>query len=175
VAQEVILVNGLPGSGKTTLGSQLSQHLDVPFLSKDRIKEALADAVSAPVRGAALGGVAMDAVWMLAAAIPGCVVIDSWWFRPRDLQFAYEGLVVAKAEAIVEIWCDVPIALARARYDSRQRSSIHQDDRDMSAEWEAWASEGIPLAICPVIRIDTTVAVDASSLIAQINAVSAAR
>jgi adenylylsulfate kinase-like enzyme len=31
----LVLVNGFPGSGKTTVGKQLSQHLRVPLLRKD--------------------------------------------------------------------------------------------------------------------------------------------
>ena len=39
----VVLVNGLPGAGKTTLARTLSQRLRLPLLSKDTIKEAHAD------------------------------------------------------------------------------------------------------------------------------------
>ncbi|MFB4316819.1 zeta toxin family protein [Actinomadura sp. 21ATH] len=35
-----ILVNGLPGAGKTTLARTLSRHLELPMFSKDIIKEA---------------------------------------------------------------------------------------------------------------------------------------
>ncbi len=43
--ERVILINGLPGSGKTTLAGALSRQLNTALLSKDQIKEALADAV----------------------------------------------------------------------------------------------------------------------------------
>jgi len=39
----VVLVNGLPASGKTTLARALSRRLSLPLLSKDVIKEAHAD------------------------------------------------------------------------------------------------------------------------------------
>jgi predicted kinase len=37
----LVLVNGLPGSGKSTLGAALTPLLRAEFLSKDAVKEAL--------------------------------------------------------------------------------------------------------------------------------------
>lgn len=170
MAREVVLVNGLPGSGKTTLGDRLARELGVPCLSKDRVKEALADAVGHPaVDGPALGAAAMTAIWRLAASVPGRVVIDSWWFRPRDLDFARAGLAEAAAESSVEVWCDVPVELARKRYGGRSRHPVHRDDRDsLTAEWAAWAAHGAPLGLGPVIRVNTSVHVDAAALSRQV-------
>lgn len=43
----LIIVNGLPGSGKTTLATQLATELSLPLFRKDAIKETLADALTA--------------------------------------------------------------------------------------------------------------------------------
>jgi predicted kinase len=164
VAREVILVNGIPGSGKTTLADQLAHDLDAPFLSKDRVKEGIADAIGHPAVEPALGFVAMETIWRIAASVPGRVVIESWWFRPRDLEHARTGLASAAAEATVEIWCDAPLALAQERYRARTRHQLHRDRRDMTGEWAAWAAHGAPLALGPVIRVDTTATVDVAAL-----------
>ncbi|MCM6774552.1 hypothetical protein NDR86_13820 [Nocardia sp. CDC141] len=74
----------------------------------------------------------MDTVWALAKASPVDVVIDSWWFKLRDLAFARAGIEQAGARRIVEIWCDVPAATARAHYTSRQRSAIYRDERHLA-------------------------------------------
>lgn len=37
----VVVVSGMPGSGKTTLGVQLSRRLHVPFVCRDDIKTGL--------------------------------------------------------------------------------------------------------------------------------------
>ncbi len=110
MARDLVMVNGLPGAGKTTLGPPLAAALGAAFLSKDRIKEALWQAAG-DVPG--LGAVAMETAYALAAALDGTVVLESWWFRPRDLDFARSGLTRTGAAASVEVWCAVPAELAR--------------------------------------------------------------
>ena len=39
----LLIVNGLPGSGKTTLSRELAPRLGLPLISKDDIKELLFD------------------------------------------------------------------------------------------------------------------------------------
>ena len=39
----LIIVNGPPGSGKTTLGTRIAETFDLPFINKDGIKELLFD------------------------------------------------------------------------------------------------------------------------------------
>ncbi|MFD6136100.1 AAA family ATPase [Isoptericola sp. NPDC060257] len=175
MARQVVLVNGLPGSGKTALAGPLAARLGAPWLSKDAVKEALADAVgpgarslavaSSVVGASVVGAAAMEAVWRLAAAPLPRVVVESWWFRPRDLDHALRGLATAGADAVVEVWCDVPPDVARGRYESRpDRHPVHADDRDLTAEWAAWSAGAAPLALGPVVRQDTTRPVDVGAL-----------
>jgi predicted kinase len=44
----LVIVSGAPGSGKTTLAHRLALDLRLPLLSKDELKEALADAMGVP-------------------------------------------------------------------------------------------------------------------------------
>lgn len=41
----VIIITGLPGTGKTTLGKHLAQRYNLPYIHKDGIKEILFDAI----------------------------------------------------------------------------------------------------------------------------------
>ena len=94
VADRLVLVNGLPGAGKTTLAAALAAELAVPLVSKDALKEMLADAYPA-VPLSSFGPIAMETAWRLAAEMPGTVILESWWFRPRDLAFVKAGYSAA--------------------------------------------------------------------------------
>jgi len=169
VARGVVMVNGLPGSGKSSLSPRLAEALGATLLSKDRIKDALAEAVGADLP-AGLGGVAMDTVYALAASFDGTVVLDSWWFRPRDLEHARAGLLRCGATASAEVWCDVPPTLARTRFVARERPDYYADAARLATDWPRWAAEATPLALGPVIRVDTTGPVDLEALRARVTA-----
>jgi predicted kinase len=162
------MVNGLPGSGKSTLGPRLANALGAAFVSKDRVKDALAEAVVTDVPR--LGAVAMDTAYALAAQLDGMVVLDSWWFRPRDLEHGRRGLERSGATASVEIWCAVPPSVARSRALARSRPAYYQDAERLADDWPRWAAEAEPLALGPVLRVDTTQAVDLPALCTQVKA-----
>jgi predicted kinase len=155
VADQLVLVNGLPGSGKTKLAVELADNLRGTLLSKDQIKEALAVVLSGAVP-ATIGVVAMQTLWALARELDETVIVESFWFRPRDLDFARDGIRRSMASRAVEIWCDVPTSTARTRYSSRRRGALHDDARRLTTDWAQWADHAAPLAITPVIRVDTT-------------------
>lgn len=171
VAEFLVLVNGLPGAGKSTLGRPLAAELCGAFLSKDAVKEALAECVGDDAVIPALGGIAMDAVWALARAASGTVVVDSWWFRPRDLGFARSGIETAGADRVVEVWCDVPVEVARARYASRRRGALYCDEQRLADDWDMWAAGAVPLGLAPIVWVDTTQPVRFADLAAQLERV----
>jgi len=165
MAASLILVNGLPGSGKTTLSRQLGGILQLPVISKDVLKEALADIAGGSVSGGRLGQIASDTMWQLAAAVPGAVVVESWWYRPRDLEHARRGAALSGAPAITEVWCEVRAETARARYEQRVRHSIHtMDPATADATWAEWSERGAPLDLGTTVRVDTETAVDVAGL-----------
>jgi len=168
VAERVILVNGLPGSGKTTLATRLGAVLDVPVISKDAVKEALLAAVPA-ARLDGLGAIAMEAAWSMAAHCTGTIVLESWWFRPRDLRLTLAAWRRCGEPALVEVWCDVPAEVARARYAARVRHPLHEDARRLVTSWDEWATSGEPLAIGEVVRVDTSADVDIAMVVRKLS------
>lgn len=168
VGKLLVLINGLPGSGKTTLGRALAPALNARFLSKDAVKEALAGCIGDAEHVPTLGGIAMDAVWALAQETSASAVIDSWWFKPRDLLFAKAGIQTTGADRIAEIWCDVPPTVAKSRYQRRRRAALYRDEQRSANDWDLWAEHATPLGLAPTLFVDTTRPVDCANLAEQI-------
>lgn len=160
----LVLVNGLPGSGKTTLGRALAPTMNARFLQKDAVKEALAGCIDGAADLPMLGGIAMDAIWSLVQASNTPAIVNSWWFRPRDMEFARVGIERTRADRVVEVWCDVPADLARARYTHRRRAAVHRDDQRLAQDWHIWAERAEPLGLAPTVLVDTTRPVDCADL-----------
>jgi predicted kinase len=173
MASVAILVNGLPGSGKTTLSATLAGVLGCPLLAKDPIKEALADLAGPMIDPEALGGIAMDSVWAMAAEVEAGVVVDSFWHRPRDLEQARAGIERAGSPRTLEVWCDVDADVALQRVVDRLaaggRHPAHGTVEQTRASWSEWADAAAPLGEWPVIRVDTTTPVDVDALVMRIS------
>ncbi|MEV0826621.1 AAA family ATPase [Nonomuraea rubra] len=168
----VVLVNGLPGSGKSTVARALGQALGWPVISKDDIKETLADMLARPdcvpprEWSRRLGAAAGESMWTLLAVAGRGAVLESPWLAPlRPVVLA--GLRRAGVEAgprVREVWCDVPPELARRRYEQRVRHPIHRDGEAGDERWREWVAGARPLGLGPVFRVETSREIDIPGL-----------
>jgi hypothetical protein len=160
-----VLVGGWPGSGKTTLGRALAKELDLAFLSKDELKEALMDGLGAPAtveESERLGAAAVRCVLRAAQGCPGAV-IDSTWF-PYALP-----LVRQLPGSLVELRCRVDLDIVRERFAARRRDERHLDD--LRAGEDLWSRPVAPLGVGPLIQVDTGAPVGAAAVAATIQSV----
>lgn len=162
-----IVVNGLPGVGKSTLAAALAHELGFPVVSKDAIKEALADVVAVPLPTSRVGAIASDTLWALARLIDGPVIVESFWFSGRDDAFFEQGLSTAGVVGGVEIWCDAPVEIVRQRFHTRPRHPVH-DEAQRQGDWEEWALHARPISTFPVLRVNTSSPVDIPRLATQL-------
>jgi predicted kinase len=163
MAKSLILVNGLPGSGKTTLSRQLGEALSLPVISKGNLKEALAEIALGKVGSGRLGQIASETMWQLVASIPGTAIVESSWYRPRDLEYVTKGIAQSGSPKVVEIWCEIEPKVARDRYESRQRHEIHAMGEAASV-WADWSENAVPLSVGSTLLVDTSEPVHTAKL-----------
>ena len=172
--RHIIVVAGVPGSGKTSLARPLAHRLDVPLLSKDVIKEALFDALGTGDLewSQRLGRAAHDVMSAVAADLGSAVLESHFWpgVSEADLQ--------ALGRPLIQVYCRCPIEVAVGRYmrrvDAPDRHPGHLPAHQTDEATLGWRSrEPQPLALdAPLIEVDTTEPVDVDAIAARITALS---
>ncbi|MCB8836315.1 adenylyl-sulfate kinase [Aurantimonas sp. VKM B-3413] len=180
--KRAILVNGVPASGKSTIGAGLTEYLlkagiaAVP-LALDTVKEGLFVHVGAGDRAhnRMLGRASYHAIFDTVAAFPDALVpvIDAWHgFQPESV--LREHVARAGIERVIEVWCRVSPETAAARYRARAQGR-HRGHPPASYADELFELAKIarPLGIGPVVEIDTEKPLDPQSFDTVLNLLNA--
>ncbi len=158
--RKAILINGLPASGKTSVGRALVDQFHAPLLTLDTIKEPMFNNLGIGDRAynRVLSKTCKEIIWALIADFPkdSLVILDVWFgFAPFDS--VVEGLRQAGIGKFVEIWCTAPGELLAKRYLERinLRHKGHPG-ADYAPELAEVARRALPMSLGPVYTVDTS-------------------
>lgn len=156
VVATLVLVTGVPGAGKTTLGRALAGALHVPFLSLDTMKERLYAAQPGELDDWELRQAAEAE---LAAELAGgdCTVVVDIWIAPQRDTDRVAAVLRRQGRPVVEMLCTVPADVAVERYSRRRRSGPHRDADEATLRRIRSAVEMIePIGVGRCIEVDTS-------------------
>ena len=166
--KRVVLVNGIPASGKSTVAVELSKRTGWLHLSLDGIKNPFLQLIDGVDRAfnRVLGRASYQAIWSIVAdAPPGSTfIIDAWFgFQPKEVLRNY--LIQANVTRLAEVWCDISGELAAERYLARldQRLPGHPG-KEYVPELIALANRAEPMAFGPVYLARQNQFVDINAL-----------
>jgi adenylate kinase family enzyme len=153
----VILVTGLPASGKTTLARRLHRVLGLPLLCLDTIKEAIVDEIEMEDRFA-VRAAAREVVARLVEDCPRGCLVDIWVNPLRDADDLTRRFRAIEGVHVLELVCRVPTELAVDRYAGRPRHPAHlaAGDDDALARIREAGPAIEPLGLGPAYDVDTS-------------------
>jgi hypothetical protein len=167
----LVVVSGPPGGGKTDLARPLAAALDVAFLSKDEIKEALFDELGTGDRlwARRLGRASFAVLYRLASATPVGLVEAVF---QRDAALAD---LAALDRPLVEVHCRCEPELALERFQQRattERHPGHLDHRQPRNKLEQLIDDcSAPLGLGgSLLEVDTDGSVDVEQVAAWVRA-----
>lgn len=162
------MVSGTAGSGKTTLAIPLAAELQLPLISKDSIKEALADVLGLgdDAWSQRLGAASFEVLYALAATAPAAVLETSWHpkrCRPRLRQLG---------RPVVEVFCHCRPDVLADRLRLRAATDRHPIHREMITPAmldHLHVVRAKPIGIGPVLEVDTARDVDIGAIAAWVS------
>lgn len=172
--KRVVLVNGVPASGKSTVSVALSQATGWPLLRLDTIKDPFLTHIEGVDRpfNRILGRASYEAIFSVLADAPDgtTAIVDAWFgFQPPEVLEAH--LAKAGITETAEVWCYAPPEVVGARYGARasQRPKGHPGVEYVE-ELKVLAGRARPLARGPLLELETSSPADPARVLGWLDA-----
>lgn len=178
----IIVITGLPASGKTTLGKELAKRLNIPFLSRDDMKELMFDALGWKDRdwSKKIGLASYDLLYFVIETLlkAGVSFIIESNFKPEFDNPKFAALKELYDFDALQILCRAEGKVLFERFKKRSESGERHPGHVDAGNYDEFknlllSGRREPLDLRgPVIEIDTTHfdKVDVDALLRQIQA-----
>lgn len=161
---KLLIINGLPGTGKTTLATKLSKDLKIAYMGKDMLKEFFFDTLNIEGReqSRTIGKAVSQMLYILvreylANDLP--LIIESAFFaefaRPE-----FANIIAEYSPTSVEIYCSTSKDIRRQRFidraNSGERHQGHMDAANLPNDDTPEPLEDYaPLEVCRIVNVNT--------------------
>jgi AAA domain len=171
-----IVVSGIPGSGKTTVGQKIAAKLILSYYDKDEILEGLFESLgTGDATWRKKLSRASDEILIRLATHSAGAVVTSFWRNQKT--FPDSGTPVdwlwGLSEKVLEIYCFCEPELAATRFKNRKRHQGHLDENkqfdDLLVNFHTLSEAG-PLGLGEVIVVNTGNDYDLDSIVNTIRA-----
>lgn len=174
----LLLVHGLPASGKTSLAKWIARELHLPAVYKDDLKEILFDTLgwSDRVWSRRLGVSTIEIMYYIVEMqlSAGAALLAECNYKPELASPKFRGILSRTGAAAIQVLCQCDGAERLRRFKARTRHPGHADLEVSEDDVAAWRSETLaPLDVPgPLITVDSTdlAAMDYPAVLRQIRA-----
>jgi predicted kinase len=166
--KRVVLVNGVPASGKSTVARAIAKSRGWPLLALDTVKEAFFAHLGTGDRdyNRLLGKASYQAIFALIRDFPdGTTTVVDAWFGFQPVEVLQGHLANAGVGQVAEVWCHAPPEAVGQRYRKRlrKRHAGHLGESYVPELIEL-AGRAKPLGNYPLYDVDTEWPLDLPAL-----------
>ena len=170
--RRLVMVNGVPASGKSGLSHSLSEKTGWPILALDTVKNPFLELIEGVDRpfNRILGRASYKSIFsIIKESAPGSTFIVDAWFGFQPVDVLREHIASAGVTDVIELWCHAPPAVIGERYENRssQRLPGHPGLAYVP-ELVELAKRAEPCRLGPVLDIDTTTPIEVDKLFAWV-------